>query len=272
MEKKKKRLIILSVVAGALVLLMLLSSAVFKIRGVSVEYQTTLTLLTKDDLKLMVDNAEIPYGKSIFFSSLDDNIKKMEKSNPYVKVNGIERKFPNSLVVLVSERVPVVKVEYGEATYVLDNELKVLNIARSVGDFNFETGEKDLPVLKVSSSFGFSVGNVEAGDFVNNDQIKGYVDAFYRGAVAPSRENASVAVSRISTLETITINYVEELKKVEFVVAYSGIDGLTSSIIGDNNLADNVYKVMTTLNEALVSGKNYEYINCTDGVIYAKEK
>lgn len=272
MEKKKKRLIILSVVTGVLVFIILLSSAVFKIKGVSVEYQTTLTLLTKDELNLMVEKAEIPYGKSIFFSSLDESVEKMEKNSPYVKVNGIERKFPNSLVVLVSERVPVVKVEYGGATYVLDSELKVLNIARSVGELNLETGEKDLPVLSVESSFGFSVENAEVGDFIHNETIRGYVDAFYRGAVAPSREDASVAVSRISTLETIDVKYVEELKKVEFVVTYSGIDGLTTSIIGDNNLTDNVYKVMTALNNALVSGKNYEYINCTDGVIYAKEK
>ena len=70
MEKKKKRLIILSVVAGVLVFLILLSSAIFRIKGVSVEYQTTLTLLSKQDLNVMVENADLPMGKNIFFSSL----------------------------------------------------------------------------------------------------------------------------------------------------------------------------------------------------------
>ena len=71
MEKKKKRLIILSIITGVLAFLILLSSAIFRIKGVSVEYQTTLTLLSKEDLNEMVENAELPVGKSIFFTSLN---------------------------------------------------------------------------------------------------------------------------------------------------------------------------------------------------------
>ena len=271
MEKKKKRLIVLAVIAGVLVFVILLSSAIFKIKGVSVEYQTTLTLLDKNGLNEMVESSGIPVGKSIFFSTFDESISKMEKDNPYVKINGIERKFPNSLVVLVSERVPVVRVEHGGLTYVLDNELKVLNAVKSDSEYNSKTGEKDLPLLELSAEYALNLDSAGTGEFLDNDVVKGYVDAFYRGAVSPSKENDSIAVSLISTIEAIQVSYITELEKVQFFITYSDLS-LTSTIIGDNNLEDNIYKVMTTVNHALVNGLEYEYINCSDGTIYAKQK
>ena len=274
MEKKKKRLIILSVVAGVLVFLILLSSAIFRIKGVSVEYQTTLTLLSKQDLNVMVENADLPMGKNIFFSSLDDNMAKMEKANPYVKINGIERKFPNSLVVLVSERVPVVQVKYNDCYYILDSELKVLNVVpeASPGEYIAQTGEKDLPYLELSKEYALSLDGVTKGDFIANEQVQKFVDAFYRGSVTPSKDNADVAISLISTIKTIKVSYKAELKKVQFDLTYKGDLGLTSTIIGDNNLVDNIYKVMAVVNYDITHDEvSYSQVNCTDGVVYAKE-
>ena len=271
MNKKKKRLIILSAIAGVLVFLILLSSAVFKIRGVSVEYQTTLTILSTEDLNSMVDNANLPVGKSIFFASMEESKAKMERENPYVKINGIERKFPNALVVMVSERVPVVKVEQNGVTYILDNELKILNIAATAGEFNAETGEMDLPTLEVDDWFGFNIGDLAEGEFVSNDQIRGYVDSFYRGAVAPGRDDSTVAVSEISSIENIQVSYVQELGKVQFFIEFKETS-LTSTIVGDNNLTDNIYKVVGVVDDALKRNIDYEYVNCADGTIYAKER
>lgn len=271
MEKKKKRLIILSVIAGVLCFVILLTSAIFTIKSTSIEYQTTLTVLTTDDLSAMVESVDIPYGKSIFFSSLRDCRANMEKLCPYVKINGIERTFPNSLVVLVSERVPVVRVETPNGTYVLDSDLKVLNLAKTLGDYNSASSELDLPVLVVSDDFGLDVVSAEEGEFVSNKKIAEYVDAFYRGAVTTSPEDASVAVSMISSIASIQIGYKEELKKTIFNLTYKGT-GLTTEIIGDNNLVDNVYKVINTVNQLLSSGVEYESVNCTDGKIYIVDK
>ena len=267
MEKKKKRLIIVSIIAGTLVLLVLLSSAIFKIKSVSIEYQTTLNLLSVEDLNKMVEESEIPYGKSIFFSSLDENIREMEESQPYIKVNKIERKFPNSLVVLVSERVPVVKVETTSGTYILDSDLKVLNIATNLNEFNSQTGENDLPKLVISEDFNKKVASHKKGEFVEDATVQKYVDAFYRGAVSPGKEDKSVAISLIHTIEEIKVGYVEELGATCFDITYGGLS-VKSRIIGDNNLVDDIYKVLSAVS---MSGDEYSEINCTDGVIYAKK-
>lgn len=271
MEKKKKRLIILSVIAGVLLSIILLSSAIFTIKSASVEYQTTLTVLTSEELSQMVENADLPYGKSIFFSSLKGYMASMEKENPYVKINKIKRTFPNSLVVLVSERVPVVRFNSHGDDYILDNELKVLNVATNFSGYNSANGEKDLPQLIIAESFEFNVNGLTKGDFVNNETIQSYVDAFYRGAVTSSREDQEVAVSLINSIETITISYSKELEKVVFDLTFTG-SSLTSKIIGDNNLIDCVYKIVKTVNLSLANGEDYEYINSTDGVVYTKKK
>ena len=96
-EKKKKRLIISGIIVGALVFVLLLSSTIFQIRSVSVEYQTTLSVLTKEDLDRMITEADFPIGESIFFAKFDENISVMEKAYPYAKISGVERKFPNSI-------------------------------------------------------------------------------------------------------------------------------------------------------------------------------
>ena len=268
MEKKKKRLIIFSILAGTLIILVLLSSAIFQIKSVSVEYQTTLTLLSVDELNSMVEDASIPYGKSIFFASLESNMSEMEKEHPYVKVNKIERKFPNSLVVLVSERVPVVRVQGSNGkTYVLDSELKVLNIVQTDSEYNAQTGEKDLPLLTdESGALGSSIVSYQTGEFLKNDAVKSYVDAFYRGAVATSKDNNYVPISLLHMIDEIKFNYSNSLQTMCFNLTYKDND-IKTKIIGDNNLVDDIYKVMCVV----LTGEDYSEVNCTDGVVYAKK-
>lgn len=268
MEKKKKRIIIFSVLAGSLILLVLLSSAIFQIKSVSVEYRTTLTTLSVKELNSMIEEANIPYGKSIFFSSLDDNVAEMEKEHPYVKVNKIERKFPNALVVLVSERVPVVRVQANGKFYVLDNELKVLHVVSSDGEYNAQTGEHDLPLLvDESGEFGRQVASSSEGDFIKNDKVQGYVDAIYRGAVTSGDVDQSVAISLMHTINEIRFSHSKSLDAMVFDITYKDND-IKTKIIGDNSLVDDVYKVMCVI----TAGGDYAEVNCTHGTVYAKNK
>lgn len=269
MEKKKKRLIIFSCIAGTLILLVLLSSAIFKIKTVSVEYRTTLTTLSVQELNLMVEESNIPYGKSIFFSSLSDNAAEMEKEHPYVKINKIERKFPNSLVVLVSERVPVVQVKADNGkTYILDSELKVLNVVSGDSEYNSQTGEHDLPILiDESGNFAQELKLYSAGDFVENEQIEAYVDAFYRGAVTTGDVDSSVAISLLHTIKEIKFSHSKSLDEMVFNITYKDND-IKTEIVGDNNLVDDIYKIMCVI----ATEEDYAEVNCTHGVIYAKRK
>ena len=269
MEKKKKRLIILSIIAGAMVLLLLLTSTVFSIREVTIEHQTTLNVLTKTDLDNMINKDNMPYRKSIFFTSMKPYIKEIEEAYPYAKVNGIVRKFPNQLVVKISERVPVVRVATSGGEYILDSDLKVLNIAKVPGDYNSISGEKDLPELIIAESFGFNLTAYKKSGFVDNEVICGYVDAIYRGVVHSDKTNPTLAISDLKMIQSIEVSYVKELERVRFKIVYTD-SGLTSEIIGDNNLKENIYKVFSATQE--LDSSEYSAVNCTDGVVYAVKK
>lgn len=251
-----------------MVLLLLLSSAVFKIRSVSVEDQTRLTYLNKSMLNDMIQNAELPIGSSIFFARFDDNVKAMEKAHPYVKINDIERKFPGDVVVYVSERVPVVKIKSGAKTFVLDSDLKILNVAENNVGFITETAEQDVPELILGNNLKMNIdfSALSAGDFiVGQDKLKEYVWSFYHGAVF-SANGSPEALSCITTLNSITIDYVPELEKVAFYIDYKGTT-ITSTIEGETELVEVIYKVVTAVRERS-SYSNVDYINSKDGIIY----
>lgn len=270
MGKKKKRIIIASILVGVIVSLLLLSSAVFQIRSVSVQDQTRLTYLSKPLLNQMIEEAEMPIGSSIFFARFDDNVKAMEKAYPYVKINGVERKFPSDVVVYVSERVPVVKVVSGGKYYVLDSDLKILNIAANASAFITETAEKDVPELIITAAAGFKLelNGLEKGDFVlGANKIKEYVSAFYNGAVFSSLDDRQEALSCITMIKSIKVDYIPELGKMAFHLEYNDTN-ITSTIEGETELTDTIYKMVAAVNHAVEFGEDVSYINAKEGKFY----
>lgn len=270
MEKKKKRIIIALSLVGVIVSVLLLSSAVFQIRSVSVQDQTRLSYLNKTTLNKMLEEADMPIGSSIFFARFDDNVKAMEKSYPYVKINGVERMFPSDVVVYVSERVPVVRINYGGKVYVLDADLKILNVITSSSGYITETAEKDVPELRITPAAGLSLNlnGLDKGDFVTgSDKIKEYITAFYNGAVIGSIGDKTEAISCITMIKSIKIDYIPELGKMAFYLEYNGTN-ITSTIEGEGELTDVVYKMIAAVNDALSSGENITYINATEGKFY----
>lgn len=272
MEKKKKRIIIASLLVGVIVSLLLLSSAVFKIRSVTVEDQTHLLHLKTEDLNNMLEVGDMPIGSSIFFTRFDDNIKAMEKAYPYVKINGIERKFPSDVIIYVSERVPVVRVKYGSKTYVLDSDLKILNIVIDQSEFITETAEKDVPELIVgmNSNININFDGKEKGDFIENSgSLKEYVSALYHGAVFTSNDSHN-ALSCISAIKSVRIDYKKELGKISFYIEYNDTD-IVSTIDGDKDLTDTIYEVVSCVRK-YSADTTIAYINATDGVVYEGRK
>lgn len=276
MEKKKKRILISSIIVGVIVVAMLLSSTIFKIRSVSYEYQTTLTCLSKEELFAMIEEADFPIGKSIFFARFDDNITKMEKEHPYAKINGIERKFPSYLVVYISERVPVVRFESNGSILVLDADLKVLNKVVTASEYHSASGEADLPKITIGEipAFSVSTSGVQQGDFLNSEQMRSWVNAFYEGAVCPSPLDplGVSAISCIKMIKSISVGYVAEIGKPEFNITYNDYN-LTTRILGDETLADDIYKVISTIN-SVEAGKSpdevFARIDVSGGVVYAE--
>lgn len=268
-----------SVIVGVLVAIMLLSSTVFTVKSISVEYQTTLNYITEKDFDGIIEDGAFEYGKNIFFVRFDENIRKIEKANPYVKVNNIERKFPSYACVNISERMPVVQMEAGRGKYILDSEGKIVNIVSTFNDYILVKGENDLPHLRINNVEGVNLklDNYETGDFVLNEKLTFWLDAFYRGAVRSSATDESSAISCISIIESIEIDYDKEIESIRFHLIYKNysyeenfeIHPLESTISGEKDLVDSVYKIISAVRAV---GDKYKNINCINGEIFYGEK
>lgn len=131
--KRKKFWIIFGSCCLSVVLLCTIFALVFRLKTVDIEIRSreemTKTNLGEGIKESVLDSGEFDFGKNIVFMNFEDNIAKIEKSNPYVKVEQVVRHFPNIVRVYISERVPRYRVKdaSSENWYILDIEFKVLD-------------------------------------------------------------------------------------------------------------------------------------------------
>ena len=134
MEKRRKKiLVIFSVIGLSLILLSVIFALMFRLKTVDIEFRSRVvnTNLPAEIQEKVFETGEFSVGKNIVFMNFDNNIAKIEKSNPFVKVEQIIRRFPNKVTIYISERVPKYRVkEDSKQTnnwYILDEDFKILD-------------------------------------------------------------------------------------------------------------------------------------------------
>lgn len=148
-NRKKFWVILLSVVLG---LFVVFGGTYFatKLNTVSVQFRSRLdegeSRLPDGVLDKVKDSADFNYNDSVLFMDLQENIDKIERSNPYIKVQQIIRKFPNKVYIYVSERIPKFRVldkDDSDAWLILDEDFKVLDRIENnqLGDLEEKTVE-----------------------------------------------------------------------------------------------------------------------------------
>ncbi len=155
--KNKKLLVSIVAVVFAFVVICL-AIAVFTIKQVKVSFSTTSNSL--DAVKITADLQEYKGSNLLFFKT--DVIKNKLEENPYVKVTGIEKKFPNVIEVSVEERREVYFLNYNEKTFVLDKDGFVLAEKNADKQYN----PREYINLKLSSNLqgvDFSVKELAFG-------------------------------------------------------------------------------------------------------------
>ena len=148
--KRKRFWIIFSSVCLGLIILCTIFALVFRLKTVDVEIRSretqASTNLGADIKQRVLETGEFDFGKNILFMNFKDNIEKIEKSNPFVKVEQVVRHFPNIVRVYISEREPKYRVkessEQTENWYILDDEFKILD----------KVSETELETKKISGT------------------------------------------------------------------------------------------------------------------------
>lgn len=175
--KRKKLWITLSIVCASIIIVCIVLSLVFKLKTVDIEFRTRVvqaeTNLPAGIKDRVLESGDFDYSKNTLFANFDKNIEKIEKENPYVKVEQVIRYFPNKVKVFISERLPRYRVQDAEDTnrwYILDSEFKVLDkvtteevktklICSGSSTYYNKTVEIDAASLKVSSHIGEFIKN-----------------------------------------------------------------------------------------------------------------
>ena len=131
---KNKRLIVILSVLAFLTVLIVINSTLFTLQGISMNWLTSKYML--QDIKDYEIAEDIKLGQSIFLLNKDEIAKKLEKSNPYLRVIQLETKFPNKLVVHCAERESLYAIKISSNEYVVLDELgKVLTITNNQSMF-----------------------------------------------------------------------------------------------------------------------------------------
>lgn len=123
--KGNARIIVFIGIVLFILLIILLNMTVFTVKNVSVLNEVESQLI--DEEKIVFDSG-IKIGSNIFVLSEKKISDKIELANPYLEVVNIERKFPNSAVIHVSVRIPLmaIRINDSDSFALVDGSLKIL--------------------------------------------------------------------------------------------------------------------------------------------------
>ena len=167
----QKRIIIVLSIFAVIACLLLVSSLVFKVKTIDVVIAGEETSLNADEI---LNKSGLKKGSNIFVVNKNKAINNIEKAIPTAKVTSITSKFPNKLIVNVTERVKEFYVKYESQTtfayLVVDNDLKILEVPL----LDAPTDLCELKIKANSVSVATRLDNGDALRVINNLEAYGF--------------------------------------------------------------------------------------------------
>lgn len=120
-------------------LCVILCFTLFRTHNIELDFHNQTTIFAEEGKREeVIGSANINTRVPIFSLNKKNIMQNLEQNNPYLKIINIETIFPNKLVIHCAEREEMFCIKSNnDLYYVCDEELKILNITRSV---NFEQG------------------------------------------------------------------------------------------------------------------------------------
>ena len=230
--KRKTRIIVLSSILSILAVMIILASTVFLLNKVEVNYlSTSHSVLSAEDAKGIVEAGKFGYGRSnILFTKFDKQIERIEKAYPYAKVEKIERKFPNSAIIHISERTPAAYVKSGQYVYVVDAELKVLDVVYA-NEYLNGTAQISENALLVPEINLLEVPNgTNAGTKIVNDKIKTILSAISEGMAKSGKSMTLLSKISLAYDDSNALSATFEFDDKEMTLIIKGETNLTRKV------------------------------------------
>ncbi len=258
-EKRKKFWIGFGISIAAVLVVAFVFGVITNLKTVTVEFRQRVTEGTNLEVNILdkvKDDGEFEYGKGLLFVDANKSIDKIEKENPYVKVEQVIRNFPNKLMVYISERVPAFYIEQSSNYYVLDKEFKVLE-KFSVDSYQNQSGYEYLKDKFLTNIYKIDYkinSNAEAGDFaIDNGRMSLYKDVYY-GIIGAQKTISGVKKVEI---ENSSAKIVMKQDNVFFE------DGITILLEGEDELVEKTYVAIKYYYDEVDKTKTAQIIKLT---------
>ncbi len=231
---KNKRLIILLSIFAFLVLIAVLCSTVFTVKKVQVNWLTTKAIFTESDETIIKD---VKKGESVFLVDKTSIKEKLEADFPYLKVVGLEIKFPNKLVVHTAERQELYSIKVRDNLhYILDGDCKVL---RSSSDANLG-GTVAVEVV----NYTFPSGSFEVSKVANLGYVGTVLNSLTTGLLASGYESIDIK----NNLKSVKIDVTGYNENLEFVMrgVTIKVNKITSQLLDKIKYAIGIFDTQLT--------------------------
>lgn len=211
--KRKRFWVVFGSVCLSIVVLCMAFALIFRLKTVDIEFRNRAenTNLTEDTQTRVLQTGEFDIGKNIVFMNFENNIAKIEKSNPFVKVEQVIRHFPNVVRVYISERIPKYRVKDSAKStsswYILDDDFKILD----------KVSESELKTKIISKNSNYFDQTIEIsqetltftsaiiGEFAE-DNIKVYLSQITAGIYGKTKDFTAVRkIDYSKTTDTFSI-------------------------------------------------------------------
>ncbi len=195
--------------------------------------KTVLSGVTDYDAAELLGHADIRTGDRLYGIDLDEAEKRMLEECPYLESAELERRFPNTLIIRVTEKIPQWYIEVSGDYYALDTEFTVIQESVS----NERLKGLGVPQLVLPNLRSAMCG--ELPDFgADETEIKKTLEVIY-------------AVQSTAFKSRITLVDIESRFDVDME-----IDGKYKVYMGD---CSNIQEKLQAVKNVLDSGKLSEY-------------
>lgn len=229
--KRKKFWIVFASIVLSLALIVTGTFLLTRLKTVNVEFRTKLavgeTRLTEGITEKIKESGEFEYGACLLLANFDESVAKIEKANPYIKVEQLMRKFPNKLHIYVSEREPKYRIQDKEIEtkwYILDIEFKVLEVVDDTSPLKDETVELE-----------HITGTFYVGDFLNMDAEKANMSKILAGVYGRTKDITIISSINYNAESNTFIISMKANKDGEFA------NGCEMQIVGTEKLTEKVH-------------------------------
>lgn len=216
---KNKRLIILFSFLVFFIVLIVLSSTLFTLQNVTINWMTD-----KYQLKNIKDydlTSKVSLGESIFLINKDDISNKLEKKYPYLRVVGVETKFPNKIIVHTAEREELFAIKKSNGDYaILDEFGKILNSDMSSSKF-VELANSSLGGAPIEVDLNMTIqdGDLVEGEFIKSVSVKNLLSnlaySFRQASYIPATSKGVFKYIKVEMSINIDTNEKEDIINIQ---------------------------------------------------------